>query len=262
MLAENRHREILNILKNKIIVKVRELAERFDVSLETIRRDLDFLEKKHYLKKVYGGAILLEKDISSLKFTEREKEHTNEKTEIAKLAVKYIVEKDIISMNGGTTNLEIAKELKNKFTDLTIITNSLSIANTLLGNENIKIILIGGILSHKENSLFGSVSHDIIKKFNSTKTFLSVGGIDLNNGITDFILEEIEIQKIMIENTKEVIIVADSSKFEKVSLAKIIDFEKINFIITDSGLNKDILDKYSKNGIRIINSTCANFKIQ
>ncbi|MGL6064093.1 MAG: DeoR/GlpR family DNA-binding transcription regulator [Fusobacteriaceae bacterium] len=255
MLAENRHKKILTILKNKTMIKVKELSEIFEVSFETIRRDLDFLEKKNYLKKVYGGAILLEEDISNLKFTEREKENIKEKNEIATLALKYIVEKDIISMNGGTTNLEIAKQLKYKFLTLTIITNSLSIANILSDDGNIKIILIGGILNHKENSLFGSISHDIIKKFNSTKSFLSVGGIDLASGITDFILEEVEIQKIMIENTKEVIIVADSSKFEKISLAKITDFNRINFIITDSNLDKEILHKYSKEKIKIVNNS-------
>ncbi|MGL5123603.1 MAG: DeoR/GlpR family DNA-binding transcription regulator [Fusobacteriaceae bacterium] len=254
MLVENRHRKILDILKSKTTVKVKELSEIFEVSFETIRRDLDFLEKQNYLKKVYGGAILLESDISNLKFTEREKEHIKEKIEIANLAIKYIVEKDIISMNGGTTNLEIAKKLKYKFSSLTIITNSLSIANILSGDENIKIILVGGVLNQKENFLFGNISHDIIKKFNSTKYFLSIGGIDLINGITDFLLDEVEIQKIMIENTKEVIIVADSSKFQRVSLAKIIYFDKISFIITDSSLNKEILSKYSEQGIKIINT--------
>ncbi len=253
MFAEKRHREIVTILEKETVVKVKELSILFNVSLETIRRDLEILDKNKYLKKVYGGAILLEKDISNLKFNERKKEKVSEKNEIAQLAIRYIVEKDIITINGGTTNLEIAKLLKNKFSNLTVITNSLSVANILAEDNNIKLLLIGGLFNPKENSFYGNFSYDIIKKFNSTKTFLSVGGIDLSIGITEFILEEVEIQKLMIKNTKQIIVVSDSSKFEKTSLGKIIELNKIDFIITDSNLPPSIYKKYTQKGIKIVN---------
>jgi len=253
LLARERQDIVLEIIGKEGSVKVSKLTKMFDVSIETIRRDLEHMEKDGLLKRVYGGAILKKntQDLSS--FIKRENEFKDEKKEIAKITVRYIQDGQSIAFNGGTTNLEIAKELKSYFKNLTIITNSLIIANELCDVEGFTIILTGGILDNKEYSFYGDFAENLLSNFVVDKAFISVSGVSLTRGITDCLMNEVKIQKKLIEISQEAIILSDSNKIDNVSLVKIADIDDVNLIITDSKLDSKILDKYLKNGIEIVN---------
>ena len=253
MLAQDRHTKILEILNKDKSVKVSTLIKLFDVSIETVRRDLEYLEKEGYLKRVHGGAVLEEVNGKELHFTERETKCIDEKKQIAEIACKYIKEGQSIAMDVSTTNHEIAKAIKNKFNKLTIITNSLLIAMELSDKEKYNIILTGGLLKQEELCLVGNLAENFLNDFHIDTAFISVSGISVDGELTDFGFEEIHVKKKMIERAQQVIVAADSSKFCVVSLLKVANFNDIDMIITDSKLNKNILNKYREDGIEVIN---------
>ena len=253
MLAPERYEYIIETLNRDCAVKVSKLVKELNVSIETIRRDLEHLEKQGILERVYGGAIPKKILVDKLSFGKREEEFKEEKLEIASIAMRYIEEGQSIALNDSTTNVEIARQLKKKFKNLTVITNSLIIAMELANNPGIKVILAGGLLNNEEYAFYGKFAKDILKNFIVDRAFIAVGGISLNRGITDYSIHTVEIQKMLIEISKESIILADNSKIDSVSLTKIIDIDDINFIITDSKVDRKIVDKYLKHGVEIIN---------
>ncbi len=254
MLANDRYNKILEVLEMEGSIKTTKIVELLGVSLETARRDLDFLEKQGSLQKVHGGAILKEKEKSSLSYSLRETKNTEEKKEIAKLALNYINEGETIALNSSTTNVEIARLIKNRYTSLTVVTNSLRIADELADVKGINLILAGGIYNKNEYAFLGEITEKFLGNFLVDKSFVSVGGISLKRGITDFLMDEILVERKMIDIGEEVVILADSSKIDTNSLIKICDVKDIDFIITDSNLNEKIKEKYIEEGIKIVNS--------
>lgn len=255
MLANDRYNKILEVLETEGSIKTSKIVTLLGVSLETARRDLDFLEKQGSLQKVHGGAILKEKEEeNNLTYSLRETKNTEEKKEIAEFALKYISEGETIALNSSTTNIEIARLIKNKYSSLTVVTNSLRIADELADTKGINLILAGGIYNKNEYAFLGEITEKFLGNFLVDKSFVSVGGISIKRGITDFLMDEILVERKMIDIGEEVIILADSSKIDTNSLIKICDTKDIDFIITDSKLDSKIKEKYREAGIKIINS--------
>ncbi len=252
MLASDRRDEIIQMLSVEGSVIVSKLTKKFEVSIETIRRDLEALEKEGLLKRVYGGAVLKSNKSNHLNYSKRKEEFIDEKIEIAQKAISYIEEGSFIALNNSTTNLEIAKLLREKFNELTIVTNSLNIVNELVNKESFTIILVGGVLNSREYAFNGQFTEEMLSNFVVNKSFISVSGVSLSRGITDYLMGEIDIQKKFMKISQEVIILAISSNIDNESLVKIADVEDVNLVITDSKLNKKIADKYLKSGIEII----------
>ena len=252
MLAKERHDKILSILESKGGIKSSKLIEILNVSLETIRRDFDILEKEGMLKKVHGGAVKERERAINLPHSLRMDKMKEEKIYIAEKAVDYINENETITLSGSTTNLEIARLIKSKIKKLTVITNSLLIANELSNANGINLVMIGGIYDKKEFSFLGDNACKSILNFSADKSFISAGGISLKAGVTDFLEKEAQISKNFIEIANKVIVLADSSKIDSNSLIKICTLEKIDFIISDYKLGSFIKDEYLKNGIQII----------
>ena len=253
MLANDRQNKILEIITRDGSVKTSQLVDVFEVSLETIRRDFDALEKQGYLEKVYGGAILKEDKNRNITYSFRKNKNVPEKQELAKHAINTISDGDTIALNAGTTNLEIAKLMKDRFTRLTVITNSLMIANELAEIKGINLILAGGIYNKNEYAFLGEVTARFFQNFSVDKAFICVGGISLKIGITDYLIDEVLVEKKIIEIAEQVYILADSSKIDSNTLIKVADLKKDMVIITDSKLGEDVKDKYDKKGIEIIN---------
>lgn len=252
LLAQERQKEIMNIIYKDKAVKVSKLIEKFNVSIETIRRDLEFLEKEGLLKRVYGGAVLENVDGSELTANDRKSKFVEEKKEIGEIAAKYVKEGQSISLDVSTTNLEFAKAVKKVVKRLTVLTNSLEIAAELSSMDNYTIILAGGVLRNKELCIVGDMSEKFIDSFHIDTAFVSMSGISLNCGLTDYGIGEVQVKKKMMEVAQKKIVLADSSKFDVVSLLKVCELDKVDTIITDSNLNINILEKYRSVGVDII----------
>lgn len=249
MLAKDRKKEILKILEKQGSIKTNELVKVFEVSLETIRRDFEALEKEGYVEKVYGGAVLKN---NVLNYSSREKKNISEKKEIAEIALNHIENGDTIALNASTTNLEIAKKIKEKKLKLTVLTNSLIIANELAEVKEVNLILAGGIYNQEEYAFLGEVTAKFFQNFSVDKAFVGVGGISLKKGITDYLIDEIIVERKIIEIAEKIYILADSTKIENNSLIKVAELSKEMKIVTDSKIDKKIIEKYSKNGIEIL----------
>ncbi len=234
----DRRSKILEILENKSNVYVKDLSKQFNVSEVTIRNDLDQLEKKHLLIRAHGGAMKIKQVGIDHKLSVKSQRYSKEKQAIGKKGAELINEGETIIIDSGTTTLELAKNL-NTLNELTVITNSLSIASQLSDKKNIRVIIPGGYLRHNSLSLVGSIAEQSIQNYFCDKIFLGVDGIDSKYGISTPNIEEAQLNKAMINISREIIVLTDSSKFTNRSFVNIAPILKINTIITDIGIPHD-----------------------
>lgn len=248
-----RRAKILEDLEQKGQITVNELSEMFKVSKVTIRNDLVLLEKQNMLIRARGGAIKVK--LSRMGFdpsiSDKQREFQTEKQRIGKAAVKLIQEGDTILLDSGTTTTEIAKNL-GTFKSLTIITNALNIASILSEYEGCSIFMPGGFLRKNSLSLVGVLADESFQKFFCDKLFLGTDGFDTTYGLSTANSEEAHLNQIMIKNAKKVIVVADSSKFEKRRFAFIGPISDVDIVITDSGITNEHKNRLEKNGIKVI----------
>lgn len=246
-----RRSEILNLLFSKGQLSVIELSQLFNISEVSIRNDLAHLEQKGLLIRTRGGAIKQQAANFDLNLNQKLKKNYKQKQKIGKKATDLIKEGDTIILDSGSTTLELAKNLQ-KFSSLTIITNSLPIAEQLSDNDNIDIIIPGGVLRREMRSLVGSVAEKSFLNYSCDKVFLAVDGIDSEFGISTPLTDEAMLGKAMIEASKQIIVVSDSSKFKQRCFAKIASISNVNLIITDSGIPEDEKKKIENEGVEII----------
>lgn len=253
MLAEERQEKILEIIRERKNIKTSELMEIFSVSNETIRRDLDYLERQGCLKKVYGGAILNKKLSWEPSYNERALINHEEKKSIGIECAKLIDDDDIIFVDLGTTPLEVVKNLNNK-KNLTIFTTSLYVANFVIKQLDVKCIVLGGEIRKNEKCLNGPITEMILDNLHFDKAILSAGGIDDEIGLSDYDLNDVSVKKKVVNCVDETIVVSDSSKFGVRALAKVAPLESLSVIVTDNNIGEEWKDKIIKSGVHLI--TC------
>ncbi len=236
--TSDRRAKIIALIEQIGVVKVSNLSSKFGVSDVTIRNDLLQLEKKNILIRAHGGAMKYQRVGVDYELDIKSKKYIIEKQKIGKKAAELIKDGDTIILDSGTTTLQIAKNLSH-LNDLTVITNSLNIAGQLVNLTNVNVIIPGGMLRRKSLSLIGSMAENSIKNYYCDKVFLGVDGIDTKYGISTPNSEEAHLNNIMINISREVIVVTDSSKFSKKSFAFIAPLSKINTIITDNNIPED-----------------------
>lgn len=250
MLAIERRKEILAKLQQNKRVLVNDLSKTYDVTEETIRRDLEKLEKEGLVKKTYGGAILNESLNVDLPYNIRKKTNVSNKQYIAEILSSIIEDGDHIMMDASSTAVYTAKYIKNK-KDITLITNSVEILLDLSDITGWKIISTGGILKEGSLSLVGYQAQKMLQSFHVDKTIISCKGIDIQNGFTDSNEADIQIKNLMLKAANQKILAADSSKFDKTSFIQVSDFNDIDIIVTDTKPNQEWLQKFNSLNIKI-----------
>ncbi len=249
----NRREQILAMLKRDGSVKVSTLMDTFGVSIETIRRDLEALEKEGLLKRVYGGAVLNSRRSIEPLFADRLVKNAAEKEKIGRYAASLVENGDAVGIDIGTTTMEMARALRERDIHFIAITNSLPIAAVLSENAGIEVILIGGRVRRGELSVGGhTLTETNMRMFQTDKLFLGVGGITEEFGITDYREEETSFRRIGVERTKEVYALADHSKFGVTAMNHICEPEKIDVVITDTGTERNMVSAFRARGIRVI----------
>jgi len=245
--------EILKLLATSDRVLVPELSKKFSVSEVTIRHDLEQLERKKLLLRARGGAMRIDHVVAlDQRLAEKAKLFSQEKNRIGKAAASLIKDSDTIILDSGTTTLEVVKNISPGIHNLTIITNALNITNHLVSNENINLLIPGGTLRRNSISLVGPVAEKNFRNFYVDKAFLGADSFDTRHGISTPNIDEASLNQVMIEISKEVIIVTDSSKFLRRSLAFICNISCINKVVTDSGILPDDRKRLEEAGIELI----------
>ncbi|MGN0157807.1 MAG: DeoR/GlpR family DNA-binding transcription regulator [Brotaphodocola sp.] len=256
MLSEQRHKEILQLLETEGTVKASSLCKLLDTSRETIRRDLENLEEKGKLRRIHGGAMRLEPEHERAAvyepFEKRTRENSSYKEEVAFEAVHYISEGQAIALDSGTTSLELARAIKNRFRSLTVVTNSLTIANELADAAGITLILTGGIYNPEEKAFLSDMATMILSRINIDILFLTTCGISVERGITYQRTDDLIIQSKLMEASDKTIVITDSSKLGTNSLVRMCGIEEISMIITDSHASEKNMQTFEKAGIKVV----------
>lgn len=241
MLITERHRLILDLLKEKEDVKIQELVELTSTSESTLRRDLDQLEKMNYLKRVHGGASLLQRKRDEPSVIERTTQNLKEKETIANYAAGLITNGECIYLDAGTTTYQMIKHLQEK--DVVVVTNGTDHLNTLL-EADICTYFIGGFVKKVTKATIGRDAYESIKNYRFDKCFMGANAIHHELGLTTPDPEEAQIKERAISLSRETYILADHTKFGEVSFSNFADLNQVK-IITNKVDYVD-LEKYKK----------------
>lgn len=247
MLSTERRLAINEKIKRDKRLLISDLQKEFDTSVVTIRKDLDILERKGVLTRVHGGALLNELNENSLLIGEKEKIHFKEKERIASFAESLIKEGDIVILDSGFTAIHIARKLKMR-RGIRVITNGLNVANEIANSDN-ELIIIGGVFNKNTFGNSGKLAENVVENSVADKLFLGVNGIDFEMGITSYNHIEAELNKIMINVSKETIIISDSSKFGIRQMGFISKIENIDRIITDNSIDEKYIEQAKSHSI-------------
>ena len=233
MLALERRNIILERLNLEGKVIVSALSQEFDVTEETIRRDIEKLEREGLATKTYGGALSVSKQTNKeLPYLARKKRNIDLKQDIAEKVAEMINDGDQLMLDASTTSLEIAKKIKQK-NNITIITNSLEILVELADKTGWTILSTGGTLKEGSYSLSGSSAEKMIRDHHVDIEICSAKGIDMNMGITESNEKDAEIKKSIFNAANLKILALDHTKFEKISFIKVCDIKDVDVIATD-----------------------------
>ena len=251
MLAVERRKLILEKVHAEKKVIVSELSKEFDVSEETIRRDLDKLADEGHVIKSYGGAVINEIGSIDLPFNVRWKSNSVGKQKIADLVSREIKDGEHIFLDASTTAVFIAKNIKQK-KHLTVITNSIENLLELSDVSGWDIISTGGLLKAGSMSLLGKRATESIERYNADKVFLSCKGVDILKGVTEGKDETAAIKQNMLDAAKKIYLTVDSSKFDKVAFSTICPLNRIDVVVTDKRPDAKWMEAFKKLNIQCI----------
>jgi DeoR family transcriptional regulator of aga operon len=235
LLVEERRRKIAELVESQDRVRVEELVARFGVSAVTIRGDLDALAGTGVLVRSHGGALKRIRDAEDMPIDVKETLHHEEKVRIGRAAAQSIRGGETVILDSGTTTAEVARQIRLRRPDsLTVITNALNVAMVLANLPSVRVIMIGGILRQMSYSLVGPSAEQTLKGLHADRLFLGVDGLDPEIGLMTPDPLEAQLNATMIEVSRNVVVVADSSKFERRSLSVIAKLDRVHKVITDS----------------------------
>lgn len=250
MLVGERRQHILHVVQVEGRALVDDLSESLGISRITIRKDLEYLQTKGLVERTHGGALPVQHGTlvdPSLK--EKEKQHHAEKMRIAAAAAKLVQEGQCVMLDSGTTTMALTRVLK-RFESLTVITNAVNIAAELVGT-NLEVILTGGALRKNSFSLVGPLAEDVLREMHADILFLGVDGFDVESGPSTPNVLESRVNRQMVEAVKRVVVVCDSTKFMRRSLARIVPTAAIHHVITDKGLPPAIAEALRTQNIEV-----------
>lgn len=240
---------ILEYLKNHKRINVEEICSMYGVSRDTARRDLVNLENKGLIARTHGGAILPISHEKIKSYTSRLHSSSEEKKSIGSLAASLVKDGDNIIMDTSTTVQAMAELLQ--ATNCSVITNSINLADILSTKPGINIHLLGGELDHEHRFLYGSSTINTLSDYFADKAFISALGIT-EKGLTVAHKEDAFVMRKMIEQSDQVIVLVDSSKFGNNGFFKVTDLANIDLIITEKAPNKNLMKIFKENEINIM----------
>jgi len=257
MLKAVRHKEIVALVQGGGAVEVNALAERFQTSPITIRRDLIELDERGLLERTRGGAVAGEviaegwARYESINYAERERENFREKRAIADLAAQLVSDGDCILLNGGTTSRHLAEALRAHH-NLHVVTNGLTVAMELARSRNASVYLLPGIVDFKKMASVCRPAPETFDDISVRAAFLGVHGISPSGGIAMLSPEEAAMNRAFINAAQTVNVMVDSSKFRSQAIFRIAQLDKVTRVITDDGIDQGIRQELEKLGVEVL----------
>lgn len=245
-----RHQEIIELVKKQGYVSTEELVERFNVSPQTIRRDLNELADTNKIRRYHGGATTpLSSENTS--YITRKSLNFSEKDLIAASLVKHIPDGASLFIDIGTTPEAVARALCVQHKQLRVVTNNLNAATILLSNPEIKVILAGGEVRDHDGGIIGEATLDFIQQFRLDFGILGISGIDNDGSLLDFDYHEVRVKKAIIENSRRVFLAVDHSKFGRNAMVKLGCISQVDAIFTDQQPPENILSIINEHQLQI-----------
>jgi len=244
-----RQNEILNIARKQGKVTVDGLAESFNVTVQTIRRDLTELCNSSALTRVHGGAVI-PSGVENIDYEQRVEIASEAKTSIAQECVKHIPNGASLFLNIGTSTEAVARALLNH-EGLMVITNNMNVANILATGSDFEVIIAGGILRRSDCGLVGEVTAEFMRQFKVDYAVIGTSALDEDGDLLDFDFREVKVSQVIIRNARKTFLVADSSKFERSAPVKIASLAELDSFFTDINPPESVLQLCESSGVKV-----------
>jgi DeoR/GlpR family transcriptional regulator of sugar metabolism len=230
---------------------VTEISEHFSISLATVRRDLEALAERGEVQRFHGGVIAVRNAPPELPVLQRTADQAEEKRRIGRAAAGLVKDGETIFLSSGTTVLEVARNLRER-RNLTVITNSLLVINTLADAPGITLVGLGGILRHSEMSMIGHITEQALAEVHAHKIIMGIRALDVERGLTNDYLPETMTDRAILARGGEVIIVADHTKCGRLSTAFVAPITAMHKLITDAKAPSDLVEALRAKGIEVL----------
>lgn len=251
MYAQERHDAIAELVTQNGRVSVAELAETFDVTTETVRRDLDSLERSGLLRRVHGGAVPPSSG-RERSVAERSDFRADQKERIAKAAASLLPGfGGTVLLDAGTSTARLAPRLPLD-RQLTIVTNSLPIAESVSGLSGLRLELIGGRVRTTTRACVGVTATRALEQLRVDIAFLGTNGLTVDGGLTTPDAEEAAVKAAMVASARQVVVLADSSKIERDFLVRFADISQLDVLVTDDELDPQVRDDLVAAGVEVL----------
>jgi DeoR family transcriptional regulator of aga operon len=246
--------ERLNEIIDRVVengsVDVLHLAKEFGVSAATIRRDLQTLHGQGLLRRTHGGALPKPAGLELPIRYKTSRQH-REKRAIGLAAATLVKDGDVVGMTGGTTATEVARAFADR-RDLTVVTNALNIAAELVSRPNIRLVVVGGNARHASYELVGPAAEAMIAQYHLDVAFVGTDGLTVAEGCTTHDEMEAHTDLAFIGRAARTVVIADSSKIGKVTFARICGLDVVDTLVTDAGIDPDVLDDVESAQVDVI----------
>lgn len=252
MLRAERQAKILNTIRERSVIANEELARNFAVSLATIRRDLKTLSEQGLITLDHGGSTITDYlgTLGEPLYETKVYVNQEKKQAIGAAAARLIENGDTVILDSGTTNAQIARHIRKlRLRQVVVITCDLMVAKELGDEQNITVVMVGGIMRRSYYTTYGPYTEQILRNIRADKVFLGIDAVSLERGISNIVLEEVPVKELAIQASEKVIMVADSSKFGKNATYRVCGWDSIDMVITDSGIDQKFTDFFEAQSI-------------
>ncbi len=245
-----RQQLLIRLLDRRGRVTVTQLCREFAISEATARRDLETLAEQGLIQRVHGGAIPVRKAEPEHPILERSHEYSNEKTRIGRAAATLVNDGETIFLGSGTTVLEVAHYLDTR--KITVITNSLPVVTFLAQKPHITLISLGGVLRDSEMSFIGHITEQALAELHADKVIIGTRSISLEHGLTNDYVPETQTDRAILNIGRQVIVVADHSKWGTISTALLAPLSIVHTLVTDNGTDPVMVEAMREQGINVV----------
>lgn len=244
-----RQADIVQLARGTGRVNVDELAAQFEVTPQTIRKDLNELCERGLLQRFHGGAVL-SSGIVNVGYEARRQLATDEKRRIGQKAAELIPDNCSLLINIGTTTEQVAQALRGK-QGLMVITNNINVVHIVLGYQNIEVIVAGGVVRHTDGGVVGEAAVDFIRQFKVDYAVIGTSAIDEDGSLLDYDYREVKVAKAIMDSARRTILVADSMKFERTAPVRIGHISKLDFLVTDAPIPPRLAAVCREHGVQV-----------
>jgi len=231
MNATARQSQIVELVRQEGYVTVETLADRFQVTPQTIRRDISLLQDRALLRRFHGG-VTVPGSVENFAYSTRQVLCLEEKRRIARLAARQVPDNASLFLNIGTTTEEVARALLDH-RGLRVITNNINVANILYSNASCEVIVAGGVVRARDGGIVGEATLDFVRQFKVDVGIIGISGIDQDGTLLDYDYREVRVARAIIDNSRQVFLVADHTKFGRNAMVRLASIGEVHDLFTD-----------------------------